>query len=62
MTRLMGTANRVWMGGLLKLSKAILIFLLAEKPAKLRTLMVRGEVLLVPSENPKQVTPFYLPE
>lgn len=62
MTRLIGTANRVWMGGLLKLSKAILIFLLAEKPAKLTTLIVRGEVLLVPSENPKQVTPFVLPE
>ncbi len=60
--RLIGTANNVWMGGLLKLSNAILIFLLAEKAAKLTTLIVSGEVVLTPSENPKQVTPFDLPE
>lgn len=61
MRRLIGTLKRVWIGGLSKLSKASLMFLLALKLAKLRTLMIKGEVLLAPSAYPKHVTPFALP-
>ena len=46
---LMGTAKSSWLGGLLKLSRASFMFLL-EKLAKLTTLTMRGEVLLVPVE------------
>ncbi len=47
--RLIGILKSVWMGGLLKLSKATLMFLLAENEAKLTNLTIRGEVPLTPA-------------
>ena len=52
MIKLIGTANKVCKGGLLKLSKAIFMLALAEKEAKFTTLIISGEVLLTPSEKP----------
>lgn len=45
MRTLMGMLKRVCVGGLLKLSKATLMFLLVENEAKLTNLMMSGEVL-----------------
>jgi len=49
------------MGGLLKLSSAILIFCPEENEAMLTTLTIKGLLFAVPVEYPKQTGPSLLP-